>query len=183
MVRVTAFCLFCVLLSLQSITSKAGETVSEVPLCRLLSDPGAYNHKLIRVTGRVSRGFEDFSLHDPSCPKDKVSTIVWLEYGGPEPAQVEFCCEASDLPNKPNGKEPLWVEGVETSLLRDAIFVKFERLTTHLRRGETIRATVVGRYFSGDKVELPEGRVSWEGFGHFGIASLFVIQQVIAAAR
>ena len=70
-VRVTAFCLFGLLLSLPSIATEAGETVSEVPLCQLLGDPGAYNHKLIRVTGRVSRGFEDFSLHDPYCPKAK----------------------------------------------------------------------------------------------------------------
>jgi hypothetical protein len=149
----------------------------------LLGDPGAYNHKLIRVTGRVSRGFEDFSVHDPSCPKGKILTIVWLEYGGLEPAQVEFCCVALDAPNKPNGKDPLWVEGMETSLLRDAMFVKFERLTTHLRRGETIQATLVGRYFSGDNVDLPEGRVSWQGFGPCGIASLFVIQQVSAVGR
>jgi hypothetical protein len=182
-VRVTAFCLFSLLLSVPSIAAEAGETVSEASLCQLLHDPGAYNHKLIRVTGRVSRGFEDFSLHDPSCPEDKILTIVWLEYGGAKPAQVKFCCVASDAPNKPNGKQPLWVDGVETPLLRDAMFGKFERLTVHLRRGETIRARLVGRYFSGDKVELPDGRVSWEGFGHFGIASLFVIQQVIAAAR
>ena len=183
MLRVTVSCLFCLLLSLPSIAVEAGETVSEVPLCQLLGDPGAYNHKLIRVTGGVSRGLEDFSLHGPSCPKDKILTIVWLEYGGPEPAQVAFCCAASDAPNTPNGKDPLWVEGIETSLLRDAMFGKFERLTAHLRRGKTIRATLVGRYFSGNKVELPDGRTSWEGFGHFGIASLLVIQQVIAAGR
>ena len=64
MVRITAFCLFCLLPSLPSIAAEAGETVSEVPLCQLLADPGAYDHRLIRVTGRVSRGFEDFSLHD-----------------------------------------------------------------------------------------------------------------------
>ena len=75
------------------------------------------------------------------------------------------------------------MEGIETSLRRDAMFRKFERLTARLRRGKTVQATLAGRYFSGDKVELPNGRIWWEGFGHIGIGSLFVIQQVIAVSR
>jgi hypothetical protein len=90
---------------------------------------------------------------------------------------------AEDGPSRPNGKDPLRVEGIETSLLRDAMFKKFERLTAHLKRGKTVRVTLMGRYFSGEQVELPDGRTSWEGFGHLGIASLFVIQQVIAVSR
>jgi hypothetical protein len=183
MARATALGLLCLLVGGLSTTTKAEEAAIDVPLCQLLSDPGAYNHKLIRVTGRVSRGFEDFGLHDPSCPEDKTLTIIWLEYGGPEPADVVYCCVSDDATSKPNGKDPLRVGGIETSLLRDAMFRKFERLTTRLRRGKTVQATLTGRYFSGEKVELPDGRISWEGFGHLGIASLFVIQQVIAVSR
>jgi hypothetical protein len=94
----------------------ADEAVLEVPLCQLLGDPGAYHHKLIRVSGRVSRGFEDFSISEKSCPS---ATLVWLEYGGPEPAQVTYCC-VTDGPKRPNGKDPLWVEGIETSIVRNA---------------------------------------------------------------
>ena len=166
-------------MSLVSAATRAEESVSDIPLCQLLSDPGAYDHKLMRVTGKVSRGFEDFTLQDQSCPEDKTLTTVWLEYGGPEPAAVVYCCEATDGPSRPNGKDPLRVDGIETSLLRDAMFKKFERLTTHLKRGETVPVTLMGRYFAGEKVELPDGRTSWEDFGHLGIASLFVIQQVI----
>ena len=85
MARAIALCLLCLLLGGLSTTTKAEEAAIDVPLCQLLSDPGAYDHKLIRVTGRVSRGFEDFGLHDPSCPEDKTLTTIWLEYGGQSP--------------------------------------------------------------------------------------------------
>jgi hypothetical protein len=53
-------------------------------------------------------------------------------------------------------------------------------MTLRLRRGQTVEATLTGRYFSGDKLELPNGEVAWQGYGHLGIASLLVIQQVIS---
>ena len=39
-----------------------------VTVCQLKSDPPAYNHKLVEVTGFVSHDFEDFTLFDPTCP-------------------------------------------------------------------------------------------------------------------
>lgn len=40
-----------------------------------------------------------------------------------------------------------------------------------------MRATLVGRFFSGEKVTY-EDRVRWGGYGHMGCCSLLAIQQV-----
>jgi hypothetical protein len=57
------------------------EQPDSATVCQLKSDPPAYNHKLVEVTGFVSHDFEDFTLFDPTCPS---WPAVWLEYGGKE---------------------------------------------------------------------------------------------------
>lgn len=71
----------------------------------------------------------------------------------------------------------VWVEyGAE--IAEDRTRKQFDRL---LRRdgGSIVRATLRGRFFSGEKTELPGGS-TWTGYGHFGLYSLFVIERVIA---
>ena len=46
----------------------AEEQPAAVTICQLKSDPAAYNHKLVEVTGFVSHAFEDFTVFDPTCP-------------------------------------------------------------------------------------------------------------------
>jgi hypothetical protein len=46
----------------------AEEQPATVTICQLKSDPAAYNHKLVEVTGFVSHAFEDFTVFDPTCP-------------------------------------------------------------------------------------------------------------------
>jgi hypothetical protein len=42
----------------------SSEQPKEVTLCDVLGNPAVFNHKLIKISGVVSRGFEDFTLND-----------------------------------------------------------------------------------------------------------------------
>jgi hypothetical protein len=53
------------------------EEPRKVTIGQVTSDPSAYNHKLLEVSGLVSHGFEDFTLLDPGCTSPHG---VWLEY-------------------------------------------------------------------------------------------------------
>jgi hypothetical protein len=128
----------------------------------------------------VKRGFEDFTIKALAC--SDAPTLIWLEYGGPEPANVVYCCVTDESP-KPNGKDSLHVDGIATSLVRDRTFTKCDRLTQRDRWRNIVSATLIGRYFCGDFAEIADGRSACQGFGHLGIGSLLVIQQVVSVHR
>ena len=150
-----------------------------VDLCSVISNPLAYEHKLLRVTGDVSRGFEEFTLGRGSCGE---STPLWLEYGGASPAEVIFCC-VGEQAYPPNGKDPLWVEGIRTILIADQKFVQFDKWTKRLKRGKKVKSTLIGRLFAAGSYVDESGETVEIGYGHFGMSSLFVIQQVVAVKK
>ena len=140
--------------------------------CELKNDPGAYNHKLIEVTGFITHGFENFTIFDPEC---KSWPSVWLEYGGTAASGTMYCCGVTTQRVRP---EPLIVENIPITLVDDERFRQFDKL---IRRppDSVVRATIVGRFFSGEKVTYPT-RVGWAGYGHMGCCSLLAIQQVVS---
>ena len=150
---------------------------SEIPLqtslCEVLKDPGAFDHKLILVTGSVSRGFEDFTLSSEDCPNDP--KFVWLEFGGKIGSRTVYCC--GDTNNQGVRKKALKIDDIETSLTIDYQFKRFQAITNKGEHGSA-KAVLIGRFFAGSKQILPKGP-RWVGFGHFGLYSLLVIQQVI----
>ncbi len=149
------------------------EEPSPVSLCKLLENAAAYNHKLVRMTGEVSRNANEFTISDPHCVNPNT---VWLEFGGTLGSGVVSCCGVSADAERPS---PLVVEGVETAIVRDSALKKFQRMTK--RRGKAT-VTVIGRYFSGREQTLSAGTF-WIGYGRLGTASLLVIQQVQDVAR
>lgn len=155
--------------SVQKVDSKP----EKVTLCQLQTDPAAFNHKLIEVTAFVSKGFEDFSLFDPNCSSG--STSVWLEYGGKAASGTVYCCGVTAERSRP---EQLIVEDIPIPLVDDELFRTFDKL---LQRppDSTVRATIVGRFFSGEKIEAPGGTF-YGNYGHAGCCSLLAIQQVIS---
>lgn len=144
----------------------------KVTLCRLKNDPAAYNHKLIEVTGFISHGFEDFTLFDPSCSS---RFDVWLEYGGTAASGTMYCCGVTAERRRP---KQLVVEGIPIPLIDDEQFREFDKLLQR-RPDSVVRATIVGRFFSGEQVKYPAGTF-WGGYGHMGCCSLLAIQQVIS---
>src|ERR1700741_1648508 len=70
----------------------------KVSYCELKKNPGAYNHKLIEVTGFISHGFEDFTMFDPACSS---YAEVWLEYGGMAKSGTMYCCGVTASRHRP----------------------------------------------------------------------------------
>src|SRR5215470_625978 len=144
----------------------------KIDVCKLKSDPAAYNHKLVQVTGFISHGFEDFTLFDPSCPP---WLAVWLEYGGTAASGTIYCCGVTAARNRP---KQLVVENIPISLVDDERFREFDKLIQR-RPDSVVHATIIGRFFSGEQIQHPRG-VSSVGYGHMGCCSLLAIQQVIS---
>lgn len=155
----------------------ASEQPKEVTLCGVLGDPAAFNHKLIKIRGVVSRGFEDFTLNDDSCHN---RNTMWLELGGLRGSEVIYCCGDNNVDRR--REEPLVVEGIETTLIEDEVFSCFERLTKRRRGYGKAQVELVGRYFSGIQQTWPGGTF-WMGYGHMGMGSLLVIQQVLSVSK
>ena len=153
----------------------SAEEPIKVSVCDVLGDPSVYNHKLIEVSGDASRGFEDFTLTDKKCKKQ--SNDIWLEVGGRVGSQVMYCCGVTAEPKRPDS---LVVEGIETTILQDKAFQKFQSLTLGKEGYGGAKVTIIGRYFSGEKRTLPGGTF-WMGYGHMGMFSLLVIQQIVTA--
>jgi hypothetical protein len=143
----------------------------KVTPCQLMDDPATYNHELVEVTGFFSHGFENSTVTDPGC----ASRSIWLEYGGTTATGTMICCGVSADRSRP---EPLVVEDIPIPLVEDDRFRKFDKLVQS-KSDTIVRATVIGRFFSGKLEELPGGKI-WVGYGHFGMHSLLALQQVLS---
>jgi len=153
----------------------SAEEPVKVSVCDVLSNPATYNHKLVEISGDVSRRFEDFTLTDKTCKKQSFG--IWLEVGGHIGSQVTYCCGVTAEPKR---KDSLVVEGIDTTILQDKVFQKFQSLTLGKEGLGGAKVTIIGRFFSGEKRTLPGGTF-WMGYGHMGMFSLLVIQQVVTA--
>ena len=156
----------------RSAESRSEERV-KVSLCDLKKDPAAYNHKLLEITGFVSHGFEDFTFFDTACSS---WPQVWLEYGGTAASGTMYCCGVTSARSRP---APLVIDNIRVELVSDQRFSQFDKL---IQRGpdSMVRATLFGRFFSGELTTRGNSESFWGGYGHMGCCSLFVIQQVVS---
>ena len=170
--------LFAVLIGTGPLLAQTGQSSKDlvpqprqVTYCELSKDPAAYNHELVRLTAFITHGFEDFQVADPTCSSKGFS--VWVMYGGKAQSGTVYCC-----PGEGGGarSQSLTVEGMQIPLLED---VKFQQFRDLLKKepDTTVRVTVAGRFFSGEKKTI-NGSTVWGGAGHLGCCSLFVIQRV-----
>ena len=150
----------------------APESVLNVELCDLMRDRPKYDHKRVQLRALISHGFEDFSLFDPMCEADGP---IWLEYGGSEGSGTIYCCEETLAVRK---KESLEIDGIRVDLVEDAQFKALDELIQS-ESETTVRATLVGRFFAGQKWEGPK-ETRWVGYGHMGFYSLLAIERVIS---
>lgn len=145
----------------------------DVTVCDLKNDPAKYNKKPVKVSGNFARGFEVSALYDPSCKSDQV---IWVELGGKRSVGVMYCCGVAPTRTR---EEELEVEGIKMPLTEDTVFKKYDDL---LAKGKNVNATVVGTFLSGEKMQFSEKAPTYYGgYGHFGIGSLFIVQQVLSA--
>jgi hypothetical protein len=156
-------------------TNAPGDSLSSprtVTYCDISKDPAAYNHELVRLIAFVTHGFEDFHLAEPDCHTPGFS--LWVMYGGKVQSNTPYCC-----PGEGGGatrSEPLDVDGLQIPLVNDSRFKGFSDLLKQ-EPDTTVRATLVGRFFSGKKENI-NGQTTWVGSGHLGCCSLFVVQKV-----
>jgi hypothetical protein len=150
------------------------EEVLPTTACEIIANPPAFNHRLVKLTGTVYEAMEKFSLSVESCGAQKVGnwTGIWVEYGGRVRTGAKYCCAPMD-PDRPTDLE---IEGVKTSLVENDRFRAFD---SRVKRKGHASATFIGRYFSGKKDWSHRGtEYLWGGFGHMGMYSLLVIQEV-----
>ena len=162
--------------SAPSPTPDPKQEARNVSVCDIAKDPATFNHQLIRVTAFVSHAFEDFTLADPSCGAESRNFHIWLMYGSKTQSNTVYCCPGEGGAG-PRSK-PLSVEDIPIPLVSDSTFADF----TELLRKEhdtTVRATLVGRFFAGEKETIRES-TDWRGYGHMGCCSLLAIQRVEA---
>ena len=153
---------------------QSAEQPSTIRFCELAKNPAEFNKRLIRLTAFITHGFENFQLTDPSCPALAYEFSVWVMYGGTAESGTMYCCPG-EAGRKSRPKD-LTVEGTELPLVRDSVFDQFTALLQK-ERDTTVHATVVGRFFSGNKQSFG-GPTFWGGYGHMGCCSLFVIQRI-----
>ncbi len=86
-----------------------------------------------------------------------------------------YCCGFTP---KPTRDEELEVEGIRLPLVEDSNFTKYDDL---LARGKDVKATVIGTFFSGERIQFSEAAPAfYGGYGHMGNGSLFVVQEVLS---
>lgn len=146
-----------------------------VSLCELATNAGRYDQRNVRVSGTVTRGFEGFTLEDPSCR----DAAVWLDIGGTIGSGVMYCCGVAAETRR---EKPLRVQGLTTSVVNDALFRKFQEDTVVSAGYGRAQVTLIGPFFAGEQTQFPRGS-RWVGFGHMGMFSLLVIERVVAVER
>jgi hypothetical protein len=170
---ITSF-VFAVALFAVSIHARSEEVLSTTA-CEIIANPSAFNHRLVKLTGTVYQAMEKFSLSVELCGATKVGnwTGIWVEYGGRVRTGAKYCCGGPLDRDRPTDLE---IEGVQTSLVENDRFRAFD---VRVQKKGHANATFIGRYFSGEKQWSHRGsEYLWGGFGHMGMYSLLVVQEV-----
>lgn len=152
--------------------SDASKEPRNATYCEISRDPAAYNHQILRLTGFVTHGFEDFEISEPNCPTQGFS--IWLMYGGKAESGTVYCCPGEG--GRDSRSKVLTIDGVELPLEDDQVFQRFRNLLQQVR-DTTVRGTFVGTFFSGNKESRNE-LTYWSGYGHMGCCSLLVLQRI-----
>lgn len=150
----------------------ASEDVVTAKLCDVASNPEAYNHKLLKLSGNVTRGYKLFTLSGDCKPN---LSSIWLSYGGLVSPPSIFNAQQMDAPRS----EKLTIDSIPTTLMDDAVFQKFNQLISSMADRPQARVTLIGRYFAGHPEQIADYKL-WKGFGPMGCCTLLVIQQVVS---
>jgi hypothetical protein len=150
------------------------EAPTEVSVCELARNPKFFDGKTLRIRGTLSVFFEDFSLVVGDCDTHQG---IWLAFGGDVPGIVASM--ANDTDRKPG--VDITVNGIPYGMKKDESFRRLYALLTrrHGRKPDySATATLTGAFFAGRETKLPSGNTVFDGYGHLGCCSLFVITEV-----
>ena len=169
-------CLPCILIIFFIVTIARADEPVRASVCQLKKDPGAYNHKVIEVTGFVTHAARNFTIYDPTCPS---WPAIWLEYGGSINSGTVYCCKTL---NDRRRSQPFNVEGISLPLTDNQTFEDFDRVIQPPFRpgqsGAVEHATLIGTFFAGQQLTDETGQHYFGGFGYLGCCSMLAIQEV-----
>jgi hypothetical protein len=178
-----------------SALAQSAETAIPVTVCELQSNPLQFEGKLVHVRGTVTRGFEDFTISDPSAPSlsQRCGNSIWLEPGGdgkgPRPYLVVHSWWPAD--DMRDWAQQARVDSVK--LIKDQQYRDMDNRLSAFRSREpdggacaglwicslyTVTSTITGRFYAAHEEKLADGRPYFKGYGHMGCCHLLIIQQV-----
>jgi hypothetical protein len=164
--------LFFPIASLAQSTSTASP--ASVDYCTLVANPEVYAGKEIRLRGKVSLEFENFTLYNPQCYNPPQ---VWLMFGGDVATPtMSLWGDQSRLP-----KTNLKFRGVKYSLEQDEAFHDFYKHIVARKDKEAVyrvTATLTGTFFGAAPKRDQRLRANLPGYGHFGCCFLLIISRV-----
>lgn len=177
--------LFGIASVLSCLIANADVPIQTTP-CELKSNPLTFDEKLVTVRSAVTIGFEN-STFDETCPGDDLES-VWVTFAGDVEMPIVYCC--GDHSRKPG--ETLSINGMNLKLNKDAEFKKYMDLLFAVRKKTPtgvecfwdcyqyrVTATLTGHFFAKKNEKNPEGGLTYiDGYGHFGLSNLFVIESV-----
>jgi hypothetical protein len=167
----------------------AGAQIIDTKVCDVLAHPKDFDGKMIRVTGTVAAGFDEFVMRDTTC-KQSVNAI-WLDYpaGTKAKAGPVAVITLQLAKNSPGQAAP--VSSLPVTLDTGGDFKKFDSILSSSAKTKgpclgcvrsTVTATLTGRLDAVDAVSLEKTGSMFttvKGFGNLArYPARLVIQSV-----
>jgi len=134
-----------------------------VTFCEMAKDPQSFADARVRLTATVLFAFEHFTLWDPDCATNDANFELWVTYGGVVTSGAVYCCPGE-------GRRADRATPLPAPVVQDNVLKAFRSMLLK-ERDAVARATLVGTVWL---------KSDQEGYGHFGLSSLFVIERVLA---
>ena len=154
---------------------RAQSETPETPLCTVLKDPRAYDHKYVKVRGTIRLGYQDFTLHSSDCA---TKPDIWLMFAGDVATPIEST--AGDTDRAPN--QNIVFAGSSFAITKDDNFLKlFSLITARSDKNPLYRvtATLTGGFFAaGSKLLTSGGTKLTSAYGHLNCCNLLLITAV-----
>jgi hypothetical protein len=154
---------------------QAQSDTTETPLCTVLKDPRAYDHKYVKIRGTIRLGFQDFTLHSSDCA---TKPDIWLMFAGDVATPTEST--AGDTERTPG--QNLVFAGSSFALAKDDNFQKlFSLITARSDKNPLYRvtATLTGGFFAaGSRLLTSGGSKLTSAYGHLNCCNLLLITAV-----
>jgi hypothetical protein len=156
-------------------TARGQSGTEETPLCTVLKDPLAYDHKYVKVRGTIRLGYQDFTLHAADC---STKPDIWLMFAGDVATPTE---STSDDTERTPGANIVFA-GSSFSLTKDDNFLKlFSLITARSDKNPLYRvtATLTGGFFAaGAKLLNSGGNKLTSAYGHLNCCNLLLITSI-----
>jgi hypothetical protein len=167
----------------------AGAQTVDTKLCDILAHPGDFNGKMVRVTGTVVAGFDEFIIRDTSCKRSV--NAIWLDYPTGTKAKAGPVAVITLQLAKNSPGQATAVSAMPVTLDAGGNFKEFDSaLSASVRISgpclgcvrSTVTATVTGRLDAVDAVSLEKAGSMFtvvKGFGNLArYPARLVIQSV-----